>query len=324
MNTLVIGDIHCRLQYLDDFRVMVDRTVTVAASRPLRRIVLLGDMLHEHALIRTGAYNAVVEFIRNLRDSTGVPIYLLIGNHDFVNASQFLTTEHPWNALKDWSSVTVVDKPILDDGCVFMPYVPNGRMIEALDMHVPTWKTAGAVFAHQEIRGVTMGNEESQTGDVWSADYPLLISGHIHERQKLGANVIYVGTPMQHTFADSPDKTISFFDQSWNETRVGLSLKKRVTLQTTPAEFADLVIPENAHVRVEIIGSVSELASLRKTKQYKELIASGVKLVPRPADDAVVKVARKVTYLQSLHERLGDESQSVRDLFEKLFQGRVS
>lgn len=325
MTTLVVGDPHCRLQFLEDFRLMAERTVIMAGKHKPDRVVILGDILHEHALIRTGAYNAAVKFISDLRESCqDTHVYLLIGNHDYVNASQYLTTEHPWNALKEWPGVTIVDRPVQVGECVYMPYVPNGRMQEALDAHTPEWRAAKVVFAHQEIRGVTVGVEASQNGDPWLPEYPLLISGHIHERQKLGDNVLYVGTPMQHTFADSPNKTISLFDDSWNETRIDLALRKRITIQTTPSEFASVVIPENAHVRLEIIGSVSELASIRKTKQYKELISLGVKLVPRPEDDACVKIARKITYLQSLREKLADEAESVQELFERLFKGRLA
>jgi DNA repair exonuclease SbcCD nuclease subunit len=73
------------------------------------------------------------------------------------------------------------------------------------------WRKSTAIFAHQEFYGCKMGAVKSIVGDKWSIKNPLVISGHIHEYQEPQANIIYVGTPIQHGFGDQNDKTISYF-----------------------------------------------------------------------------------------------------------------
>lgn len=319
--TLWVGDLHCRLQYLDDFQLMADRIVDVASKRAISRIVLSGDLLHDHSVVRTAAFNAIVDFVQRLAQIAHV--FILVGNHDLVSATLFCSTEHPFNAMKFWPGVTVVDKPYItsDGGIVFCPYVPKGRMVEALDqLGRSSWTSARVIFGHQEIRGASSGAIVSIDGDVWEPEFPLLISGHIHERSRLAPNMLYPGTPIQHTFADEPDKTISLFDENWNETRISLGLKKRLTLQIKATEFSDVVIPEDAHVRVEVLGTVAEIASVRKTQLYKSLISSGVKIVPRADEVVVQKVARNITYLQALSEKVALESQCVQNLWDEIVQ----
>lgn len=320
MTYLVVGDLHCRLQYLEDFKLMASRIVQVAKSKRPDFIVLLGDLLHEHARIHTATFNAVAAFVAELKKETGVAIYILIGNHDYVNASQFLTTEHPFNVLKSIGGVYVIDTPqAIPGGIVMSPYTPPGRFVEALDSCVPDWKDAKVVFGHQEIRGCSTGAIQSAHGDVWSPEWPMLISGHIHGRQKLGSNVHYIGAPSQFTFADDPDKTISMFDDNWVETRVDLALKKKVSIEVEACKFADVAIPPTCHVRLEVIGTTQEFAAIRKSALYNQLTSLGVKVIPRTVDVVAPKVVRNISYFDSLKERVSGESEKTRLVFQALF-----
>src|SRR5690606_33585475 len=91
----------------------------------------------------------------------------------------------------------------------FVPYVYPGRFQEALNTKFTpeTFDKVDIVFAHQEIRGVKMNSLVSKVGDVWDKDQPLLVSGHIHQYQRLADNLLYTGTPRMTDFGDSLDKT---------------------------------------------------------------------------------------------------------------------
>jgi hypothetical protein len=90
--------------------------------------------------------------------------------------------------------VTIIDRAQRHGDLVFIPYVPKGRLEEALsgvDMN-----GCKCVFAHQEFRGARMnarGSFFSPDGDIWPEDAPLVISGHIHGTQQVGRNVYYPG-----------------------------------------------------------------------------------------------------------------------------------
>ena len=153
------------------------------------------------------------------------PTYVLIGNHDLINHSQFLTDNHIFNPMKKWPNVFIADTmpqvlQIEDsDGeertFVFCPYTPPGRFAEALNKIVPlgyTWELADAIFAHQEFEGCKMNQITSEEGDVWDPAFPPVISGHIHDAQTVGENVFYPGSAIQHGFGESAGKRIWFIN----------------------------------------------------------------------------------------------------------------
>jgi hypothetical protein len=80
-----------------------------------------------------------------------------VGNHDYINCSQFLTGNHWLNCVKHLPNLTVVDtlveERINNFNFVFLPFTPDGRFIEALDTgkttrHVRV-ETSDCIFGHQ-------------------------------------------------------------------------------------------------------------------------------------------------------------------------------
>ncbi|AYD68191.1 DNA repair exonuclease [Heliothis virescens ascovirus 3j] len=173
-----------------------------------RCCVLAGDILDGHGVIDMQCLNRAVRFINDL--AVHGPVFVLIGNHDYYNNSQYLSENHWMNCLKNHNGrVFVIDKPTMVDGVVFAPYVPNGRFLEALNVHTPQWKHARLIVAHQELRGVSLRPDiVSVSGDVWNDDYPQLVSGHIHTRQKINNNIWYPGSVIQQNFGDHGESVV--------------------------------------------------------------------------------------------------------------------
>jgi hypothetical protein len=48
-----------------------------------------------------------------------------------------------------------------------------------------------------------MGAILSEKGDPWSSENPPIISGHIHDEQKVGTNIWYPGSAMQHGYSSN-------------------------------------------------------------------------------------------------------------------------
>lgn len=57
-----------------------------------------------------------------------------------------------------------------------------------------------------------MNQVVSTTGDVYDPSWPKVVSGHIHESQTVGGNIIYVGTPWSTIFTSSNRNTVSLLD----------------------------------------------------------------------------------------------------------------
>ena len=290
--------------------------------------MVLGDLLDSHERAHLDAHVRAIKLLKICSEITGStdtrPTWLLIGNHDRRNNSDFQSTDHFFTGLS-LPGVTIIDKativniPVagLRDGqtlevmapFVFAPYVPPGRLVEALD--TTEWRTTPplAIFCHQEFRGVQLGAIKSVHGDEWLLNYPLVISGHIHEYQELQQNILYPGTPIQQTFAESPDKSVlvcefNIFDRDAIERpmlkvnkltdmcppvteglrycRVGLSLPQKKVVTTTVADLDNVSIDLTHKTKLIVSGTPSELKALTKSRKLEAYSKAGVKvnLVP--------------------------------------------
>jgi DNA repair exonuclease SbcCD nuclease subunit len=337
---------------------MVTNLIRVARSiDELTFIVVLGDTLHRHETIHVEPLTKAIDMLRQLKCIA--PTYLIIGNHDRPNNSDFLSDKHPFNALKEWTNMTVVDTTthveINGQKFTIVPYVPPGKLFDALTTSVPNgtsdgtsdgtsngtpkvesgdkYKEATAIFAHQEIYGAKMGAITSNVGDKWPNDYPLLISGHIHDYDRLQANMIYVGTPMQHAFGDRSDKTVSVFsfladkDEDkqvrWREDRIDLDLVKRVIIYLNPDQIHDYIIPSNKLVKVVVKGTEAEIKAIVKSIAIDRLKSQGaiVAFKTTPTDgpqSSTNRLDSSVSYVDCLRQTISDDRQMV-IRFDRLF-----
>lgn len=222
---LVIGDPHFETKNLPEAEIFIDKVANVARKTKPHFIVCLGDLLHHHERIYVDPLAKAVKFLTTLANYAKT--FLIVGNHERRNNSDFLSDIHPYVGLKDSDNIVIVDKPILhtemseDETLVsnflMCPYVPPGRFKEALNTvkleQKEGWASQNidAIFCHQEIRGVQLGAIKSVDGDIWEDDFPTLISGHIHEYNLLKSNVLYVGSPFQQTFSESTNKAVCLF-----------------------------------------------------------------------------------------------------------------
>jgi predicted MPP superfamily phosphohydrolase len=95
----VIGDTHFRLRFLKEGNEFINACVSQVRKCKPDFIVCLGDTLDTHADVNVLVYNVAYDFFKQL--GSIAPVYVLIGNHDLINGSQCLTTNHIFNALKD-------------------------------------------------------------------------------------------------------------------------------------------------------------------------------------------------------------------------------
>ncbi len=286
---IVIGDPHFKPKNTRDVDIAITETLRLCQHHRPDFIVILGDVLDTHEVVYTPAYKRACTWIEALSHITHV--YVLIGNHDYINQTQFLSEEHIFGALKLWPNVTIVDHVIMDTICglpfLFSPYVEPGRLIQALST-CSSWRTAHTLFAHQEFFKVKMNSKSSEEGDHWDADYPNVISGHIHETQKVEPNIYYPGSLMQHDHGDSSFKSVWVVTFSVEgcfsyETFVLEGIKSRMTIELS---FQDVYtwdpLPWIAkhHVRLNLTGTQEENKVFEKSELCHSLKQMGIKLKP--------------------------------------------
>ena len=290
MIILAIGDQHFTTKNIPEIDKFIETTTDIATSVKPDIIVLLGDLLHSHEKINTIPLNKAYIFIKKMRDIALT--FILVGNHDYINASQFLTDNHWLNSLKEWDNVIVVDKVIHHniDGklLVFSPYVEPTRFEEALNT-TENWKNASLIFCHQEFFGCNMNGNYISNQGKWDLSYPQIIAGHIHTRQHLQKNIYYTGSSMETEWRDetvqsslNSSNTIALIklDDNINIEEIDLKLNKKVKIHLNIDELDSFVIPETEDtIKLQISGiPYEEFNTLKMTTKYKELVENNIKI----------------------------------------------
>ena len=232
------------------------------------------------------------------------PLYILVGNHDYINNSQFLTDNHWMNCFKNKNNIHIVDKTIIYNhnnlNVIMSSYVPDGRFIEALNILQTTtsfdWTKADCILAHQLFDGAKMGAIVAENVEKWENSYPYLISGHIHDKQRVQNNLYYTGSSMQHAFGESHDKTICLvkIDTSLHFEEIDLDLPKKQILYydietidpTINKENEDVVEKilkildtPNIHYKITITGNFEQFKIFKKNPIYTKLQKNDTKIV---------------------------------------------
>lgn len=303
---LFIGDVHIRLDNLYVIDAIEEKIQHI--QQRYNAIVLAGDVLDSHERIHCQLLNRACKFIHTLRGIA--PLYILVGNHDYINNQQFLTTRHWMNSLKCWGNVTIVDEPtlIMNERFLMMPYVPVGRFIEALDTLDEDWKQVQCIFAHQEMAGCKMGAIVSLEGDAWNEAWPLLISGHIHEQQEVGSNIIYPGSCINHSFGHNHQGLTLFTfhpDGSWTRNKFDLGLKKKKIVVIRQLE--DIKDDVDSSTKLIISANMEDIKKFRLGNRYKKLQEQHVKIVFKPVIHRSPLLPIMTPFVTILHQWVKEE-----------------
>lgn len=324
LEVMVIGDLHSKRSNQDELIVCAERiSGHVLVNKP-KAVVILGDLANDHEKVYLPALNGMSAALAVINQSAvqiGAKVYYVLGNHDAETNQIFLSDSHVMNVFKHWPNIVIVDRVLrvksAEGYITFCPYVPAGRFVEALDtIGRDNWLESKIIFCHQEFMGATIGGWTTKHGDEWPPEWPQVVSGHIHAYSRISDNLLYIGAPMYHTFADDGEKTISLLnlsEGSVTETRIDLGMTKKITKHLTIAEAKTFVVPENANVRLYISGTTQEFAKFKKTDVYSVLCKS-TKVIPQITDP--VKLSKNESrrgYLDLLTDSCNKENEHVKD-----------
>lgn len=129
---LVVGDIHIARTppgrrtdtYMDDVLRKIDRTVEIAKEQGVDGVLWLGDVYHNHRADRVP--HEVVKAISVRARAYGVPLYVVVGNHDIYAGDlegAFLT--QPIAMLDELENVTLLRWDAVQVGEVVIHPVPG-------------------------------------------------------------------------------------------------------------------------------------------------------------------------------------------------------
>lgn len=345
---LAIGDQHFQTTNTTEVDSFISKLKEYLEKTTVDLIVLLGDLCHYHERLHTSCLNKAVYFVDILREYA--PVYILVGNHDMLHPQIFLDENGHWlNVFKKTENVTVCDvvkgfvMPFTNKKLLFCPYVFPGRFVEALNTFKGIdskgsewgWKDSKIIFAHQEFMGSKMGAIISEIGDVWDKHNPLVVSGHLHDKQIPQKNIRYTGSCMQHAFGESHDKSLclitfnskSVSSSEMNFEEIFLDLPKKKILYKDVKDVYDLKIdvPKTDKVKLSLTGTYEEFKTFKKSKKYKELKSQGLCVVykAKKLEEIILEPTTDVytnfnTVLKDLIDK--ESNSSLKDAYRLIFE----
>ena len=298
-----IGDPHIKSDNVKETNIAIDELIRVFKEDRCDIIVILGDILHNHDNFKLEPKCNADRFIMEM-SKLSQHLYILIGNHDRRNNSDFLTNIHAFNLLKTCNNITVVDD-VIDETIrsrgetfrfVFCPFVPNPRFQEALATKniYPPFDKIDYFFLHQDVVGCKINKIAENEAIEWNPNYPSVISGHLHDREHVYDNWDYVGSLMQSGHGDIKKKYILILKLSKNEPLkneppkneplkrefkfVSLNVPRRFVLNLTVNELEELEVLENCTLFIKVECTNSLFSKLLELDNVKNMILNGARI----------------------------------------------
>jgi predicted phosphodiesterase len=324
---LIIGDLHFQNNSeIDFFEMFIEKINKLLQKGSYDYCILLGDIKHKFKNDDRVTQSLVCNLFTVI--TSHCKLYVLVGNHDMDDSQQYLTENHTLVSFKKWPKVTIVDTPIFVKlGTVyaaFCPYVPKGRFLEALE--TIDYKSASIIFAHQEMQGCQMGGMVSIDGDCWADDSPLLISGHIHTKQNVGENVIYVGTPYDLGWDESEKRYVMdlTFTESFKIKYILSSMPRKIIVRLSYADAIKWQLPETLdYYKLKICCTKSEYNDFIKTRRD---LKGQVKILHISSDEKRLnefllekkKIGASLDYKTIFKNMVDNENENVQKVYKKV------
>lgn len=304
MSVLIIGDLHYQPSNVQQTEIVERDIYNIISTNNIAFVIILGDVLHTHERVYTDCFNRVCKFFDRILEM-GKEVFVIIGNHDRPNNRVFLTDEHPFNLYKRIPGIKIVDTcyvhefdptiygrdpELNEDGTqkkmrfCFVPYVPDGMYLKALEVCNINPLEMTAFFSHSEFDGCKLSKLTKKKCDKWPLEYPLNISGHLHNEEVVQPNLFYTGTPFQHDFSDSPDKGVYLMDlksKTLELEKIRLNVPSKIVVKIHYSQLSTFQLDPRYETRLEIIGPIHQVKKLMEShdmiakfghvsKKYKE------------------------------------------------------
>lgn len=194
-DVLFVGDPHVRVE--DLLQASALRDLILSQAVPGRRLVILGDLFHNHSVVHLQVLHFWMEAVK-LFTQVFKDVTLVMGNHDTTHDATLGI--HALQGFAHIPGVTVVDRPMEFGPFLFVPFCRDN------DQFVAACKASdrAVVICHQSMNGGKYENGIFIKDGVDPAliTQKLILSGHIHAGQEF-AQVWYPGNPRALTANDA-------------------------------------------------------------------------------------------------------------------------
>lgn len=196
VSLLLVGDPHVTVDEIPDCNRLIDCILDALTKKPVKGIVFLGDLHHNHALVRIEVMEFWRKAFRRIKAAfPDVTIHTLVGNHDRSHDYSVKA-----NALQAYDVKVIEDPTQILPGVVASPWYPDPESF--LDaMEGCRGKT---LICHQTFDGSRYENGFYASDGVKPAlvEFETVFSGHIHTPQQFD-KVWYIGAPRWRIASDA-------------------------------------------------------------------------------------------------------------------------
>jgi len=210
MKYLIVSDTHFGISSFNKkrFEYMIayfeNEVFPFILENKIKHVIHLGDLVDKRNVIDFYIDNGVKNRFIDWFEQNKVHLYLIVGNHDMYYKNERSINYCSINFKGRFKYVHVIDeimkKKIGKLNFLFVPWIVNEIELEMIKD-----SDADICCGHFEISGVKIGEKVYLTQGLNQSvfkNFKLTLSGHIHTIQKLGKNILYVGTPYQLMWAD--------------------------------------------------------------------------------------------------------------------------
>lgn len=213
--TAIFGDIHFgkssnsddHNQNCEDF---VDWMIAECQSQGIRTCIFLGDWHDSRINIQIKTFSYSLRCLEKLDDAFD-DVYFIIGNHDIFHRTK--RDIHSVQITSKFKNIHLIDEITEIDGVALVPWLVADEWKKVRKLK------SKYIFGHFELPNFYMNAMVKMADhgglnakDMSKAEY--VFSGHFHKRQAEG-NVVYVGSPFGHNFADAWDSKRGFAVLEW-------------------------------------------------------------------------------------------------------------
>ena len=266
---LIVGDPHITIQKLEDGKVFLNRLAELSEGHD--QVIILGDLFHTFALVRSEVMAAWCEFLQKCK----CDVTAIVGNHDYAGQTGGNHALEPFKYFQGRALVNVVDKPFKEDGIHYLPFMRNNNVFEEECRKIPD---GSVLICHQSFHGAEFGSgyfDPNGADPTCVQHLSGVISGHIHKRQAF-ANIWYPGVPFQHSFSDAGYDckvfSVNLENNKYSITKEhDLGLPRFEIISGAIDELVDLLPEPNPTSSYKIVskGSPQEIADFWKNPKVK-------------------------------------------------------
>lgn len=336
MSFLCIGDLHFRKDNIRQMDAISNEILTIARKYSPSQIVVLGDVLNDHEKIYQIPFYNASKFLLQLTEIA--PTVCLIGNHDRINNSVFMTDMSPFFLAKSIPNLTIVDKTLRVGDIIYVPYVKSGRFFEALSTVDYSPMNTTIVFGHQEFGFACTKTYTSKCPECWGNENCFCITGHYHDYHRVG-RCIWMGASCQQSYDEDyhkycclveiQDEAIGSLNLEDTETEQ-MPNGKYVTIQKIPIYTTmhkittritkeqllanDYTIDYNADNKIILTVPQNEVQSICFHEKYIELKKNVSKI------EIAIDAKSKTTQEKEVHEMARRNKFNFHDVFREVIQ----